>query len=216
MRRTVLFARRLTRSRYGQAGLFLLSVAETVFLPLVLEAVMAPMMLVDRRRAWRTGLTATAGCVLGALIAYFLAAWLYDLLGQDLVALVGGQQAFDEFRAFMQTHGFWAILFAGLTPIPFQVAVLASGVSGYSVPGFLVAVLIARGLRYMGLAALIAWFGADALRAFSRLRRLLPWRRAGLPQGRPTPPPTGPDAASQTRQPRSGSRDPAAEQRGAG
>ena len=63
-----------------------------MFLPLVLEAVMAPMMLVDRRRAWRTGLTATAGCVLGALIAYFLAAWLYDLLGQDLVALVGGQQ----------------------------------------------------------------------------------------------------------------------------
>lgn len=37
-------------SRYCQAGLFALSAAETVFLPLVLEAFMAPMMLVNRRR----------------------------------------------------------------------------------------------------------------------------------------------------------------------
>jgi membrane protein YqaA with SNARE-associated domain len=177
MRRTLLLARRLTRSRHGQAGLFLLSAAETVALPLVLEAVMAPMMLVDRRRAWKTGAIALAGCLLGALVAYFVGAWLYDWIGADLVALLGGEQAFAEFEAFMGRHGFWAILLAGVTPIPFQIAVLASGVTHYSLPGFLGAVLVARGLRYLGLAGLVTWLGADALRLFSRLRRLLPWRR---------------------------------------
>ena len=154
MRRTVLFARRLSRSRHGQAGLFALSAAETVFLPLVLEAIMAPMMLVDR-----------------------LGAWLYGWVGQDLVALAGGEAAFEDFKFFMQAHGFWAILVAGLTPIPFQLAVLASGVTGYSLPGFVAAVLIARSIRYLGMAALVAWLGADAFRAFSRLRRIAPWRR---------------------------------------
>lgn len=177
MRRTVLFARRLTRSRHGQTGLFALSAAETVFLPLVLEAVMAPMMLVDRRRAWRTGVIALAGCLVGALIAYFLGAWFYDWVGHDLVVSAGGEEAFEDFKAFMQTHGFWAILVAGLTPIPFQLAVLASGVTGYSLPGFIVAVLLARSVRYLGMAALVAWLGADAFRAFSRLRRIAPWRR---------------------------------------
>lgn len=177
MRRTVLFARRLSRSRHGQAGLFALSAAETVFLPLVLEAIMAPMMLVDRRRAWRTGVIAVAGCLAGALIAYFLGAWLYGWVGQDLVALAGGEAAFEDFKVFMQAHGFWAILVAGLTPIPFQLAVLASGVTGYSLPGFVAAVLIARSIRYLGMAALVAWLGADAFRAFSRLRRIAPWRR---------------------------------------
>ncbi|MGP1255536.1 MAG: YqaA family protein [Kiloniellales bacterium] len=177
MRRTVLFARRLSRSRHGQAGLFALSAAETVFLPLVLEAIMAPMMLVDRRRAWRTGVIAVAGCLAGALIAYFVGAWLYDWIGQDLVASAGREEAFEDFKVFMQAHGFWAILVAGLTPIPFQLAVLASGVTGYSLPGFVAAVLIARSIRYLGMAALVAWLGADAFRAFSRLRRIAPWRR---------------------------------------
>lgn len=184
MRRTVLLARRLTRSRHGQAGLFALSAAETVFLPLVLEAVMAPMMLVDRRRAWTIGVVALAGCVLGALIAYFVGAWLYDWIGDDLVGLTGGQQAFAEFKDFMQAHGFWAILLAGLTPIPFQLAVLASGVTGYSLPGFLAAVLLARGMRYLGMAALIAWLGADALKLFSRWRRMLPWRKSRAAGGK--------------------------------
>ena len=177
MRRTVLFARRLTRSRHGQAGLFALSAAETVFLPLMLEAIMAPMMLVDRRRAWRTGMIALAGCLIGAVIAYFLGAWLYGWFGQDLVALIGRQEAFDDFKIFMQTHGFWAILVAGLTPIPFQIAVLASGITGYALPGFIAAVLISRGLRYLGMAALVSWLGADAFKVFSRLRRLSPWRK---------------------------------------
>ncbi|WP_119168361.1 YqaA family protein [Algihabitans albus] len=177
MRRTVLFARRLTRSRHGQAGLFALSAAETVFLPLMLEAIMAPMMLVDRRRAWQTGAIALAGCLAGAVVAYFLGAWLYSWFGQDLVTLVGGEQAFNDFKVFMQTHGFWAIMLAGLTPIPFQIAVLASGVTGYALPGFIAAVLISRGLRYLGMAALVSWLGADAFRAFSRLRRALPWSK---------------------------------------
>jgi membrane protein YqaA with SNARE-associated domain len=184
MRRTVLLARRLTRSRHGQAGLFALSAAETVFLPLVLEAVMAPMMLVDRRRAWQTGAIAVAGCVLGAVIAYFLGAWLYEWVGADLVASLGQQEAFTDFRGFMDTWGFWAIVVAGVTPIPFQVAVLASGVAGYNLPAFVAAVLLARGARYMGLAGLIAWLGADALKLFSRLRRLSPWRRR-MPANRP-------------------------------
>ena len=93
------------------------------------------------------------------------------------MALIGGQEAFEDFKVFMQAHGFWAILVAGVTPIPFQIAVLASGITGYALPGFIAAVLISRGLRYLGMAALVSWLGADAFKIFSRLRRLSPWRK---------------------------------------
>lgn len=142
---------------------------------------MAPMMLVDRRRAWKTGAIALAGCLLGALAAYVLGAWLYEALGDELIAWTGGEAAFAEFRGFMDRWGFWAVVVAGITPIPFQIAVLASGVAGYSLPAFVAAVLLARGVRYLGLAALIAWLGADALKLFSRLRRLSPWRKRPAP-----------------------------------
>ncbi|MCR9221056.1 MAG: DedA family protein [Alphaproteobacteria bacterium] len=177
MRRAIFFARRLTRSSHGQAGLFALSAGEAFF-PFLMEVVMAPMMLVNRRRAWRIGAIALAGCIVGSLAAYCAGAWLYEVAGEPLVAVVGGEEVFADFKRFMQDYGFWAIIAAGVTPIPFQVAILAGGVTGYPLTGFVAAVLVARGVRYLGLAALIVWLGADAMKLFSRMRRLSPLRKA--------------------------------------
>jgi membrane protein YqaA with SNARE-associated domain len=53
-------------------------------------------------------------------------------------------------------------------PIPFQVAMILAGVSGYPVHLFLLAALIARGVRYYGLAWLVWRFGDGAGRLWRR------------------------------------------------
>ena len=51
------------------------------------------------------------------------------------------------------------MLFAGVTPFPYKVITIASGVTGLSFVVFMLASLVARGLRFYLVAALLYWFG---------------------------------------------------------
>ena len=69
------------------------------------------------------------------------------------------QEAFDGVQALYDRWDFWAIFFAGLTPIPYKVFTLSAGVFAINFPVFLVASILSRGLRFFLLAALIFKFG---------------------------------------------------------
>jgi hypothetical protein len=47
----------------------------------------------------------------------------------------------------------------GSPPVPFQVATVASGVSGYSLNGFVTATALSRSIRYFGLGFLVWHYG---------------------------------------------------------
>ena len=168
---------RLTRSRRGMAGLFTASVAETTVVPVPMEAVIVPMMLADRRRIWRIAAVTLAGCLAGALVGYAVGYLVFESVGLWLLDRFGWAADFTEFQAVFATHGFWAIVLVGVTPIPFQIAMLAAGFSHYPLVLFLLACALARGVRYFGLALLVTLFG-------DRLRRWLGRRRAAG-RGRP-------------------------------
>jgi membrane protein YqaA with SNARE-associated domain len=87
---------------------------------------------------------------------------LFDSAGLWLLEAFNYTQQFDSFRQRFSNHAFWLILMVGVTPIPFQVAALTSGVAGYPWWLFLLAAAIARGVRYFGLAAAVWWKGDQA------------------------------------------------------
>jgi membrane protein DedA with SNARE-associated domain len=51
------------------------------------------------------------------------------------------------------------VLIAGVTPFPYKVITILSGFTGLSLPVFIVASIIARGLRFFIVAALLWKFG---------------------------------------------------------
>jgi membrane protein DedA with SNARE-associated domain len=51
------------------------------------------------------------------------------------------------------------VLIAGVTPFPFKVITIASGATKLSLPVFIVASIVARGIRFFVVAGLLYFFG---------------------------------------------------------
>ncbi len=159
---------RLSNSKKAMPTLALASFAEALIVPIPLELVLIPFMVTNRQRLWLTALVVTLGCLVAAVIGYFVGMLFFETAGRWVIDLMGWSEGMDRFRALFADHGFLAILAVGIIPIPFQVAMLTAGAVGYPLSLFLLAAAIARGLRYFGLAALVWWLGDTAEAAFRR------------------------------------------------
>ena len=141
---------------------------DTMILPVAVEVVMLPMMLAHRRRKWLFAAAATVGAVAGAILCYLVGVLLLESVGQYLIDATGGAVEFEAFRAAFDSHGFWVLVVAGLTPLPLSLVALAAGTAGYPLALVAIAVGLARGLRYFGLGLLVAAFGPSVLAVLKR------------------------------------------------
>jgi|TARA_R110000850_G_scaffold122028_1_gene240003 membrane protein YqaA with SNARE-associated domain len=148
-----------------------LSFLETIILPVPIELVLIPLMALNRHRIWRIATVTTAGCLAASLLGYGVGLVLYQSVGTWFIDTLGMQHAYLAYQGFFDRYGFVAILTLGILPIPFQVAMITAGLSGYPIALFVLAALIARGIRYFGLAWLVWKFGP-------RVETL--WRRHAL------------------------------------
>lgn len=159
---------RLDRSRHALWLLFAASMLETLLVPIPIEIILIPWMLCHPERKWTIAGVALAGNLAAASLGYGVGISVMEQWGDHLVGLFGSQEAFDAFRSRLQEEGFMAVATISITPVPFQIAILAAGASGYPYPLFLLAALLGRGVRYFGLALLVAVAGDAALRLWER------------------------------------------------
>lgn len=87
-----------------------------------------------------------------------------------LLAAAGGGQQFEEAARLLRQEGFWFVFSVGVTPVPFQIAMVSAGAASYSLPGFLAATALSRSIRYFGLAVLVRLFGDAAERLYNKHR----------------------------------------------
>jgi membrane protein YqaA with SNARE-associated domain len=156
-------ARRWARSPKGMWGLFAASFLETTVVPIPIEAVLVPMMLANRSRLWLIATVAFLGCIAGGVAGYAIGYLAYESAGQPLLSALGLTEEFSAFQQDFQSNGFWVIVAVGITPVPLQVATVGSGVAGYPLGLFVVAITIGRSIRYYGLALLARLFGRTVL-----------------------------------------------------
>jgi membrane protein YqaA with SNARE-associated domain len=169
--RSALWWRRIAESPHALGLFFVASFLEAIIVPIPIEALLVPYMLYRRERIWLTATVVLAGCLLAALVGYGLGFFLFESVGQWFLDAMHYNEQFAAFQERFTQQGFWAILIVGVVPIPFQLAMLAAGIAGYPLALFLLAALIARGVRYYGLALMLALFGDAAVRAWQRLPR---------------------------------------------
>lgn len=162
---------RALQSRYGMPVLFEASFLETTIVPIPIEVVLIPFMVANRDRIWWIATVALAGCLVGALLGYGVGYFLFESLGRWLIETAGWQPQFAAFQQQFRAHGFWAIVAVAITPIPFQVAMLLAGMTGYTLGLFALAALAGRSVRYYGLAVLVLVFGGMALRMWRQHSR---------------------------------------------
>lgn len=153
---------RLNSSRHMYWFLGVVSFMETIIVPIPIEVVLIPLMALNRDKVWRIATVTTAGCLLAALVGYGAGMMLYQSVGLWFIETMGMQGSYEAFQTFFEQYGFVAILAVGIVPIPFQIAMITAGVSGYPIYLFVLASLIARGIRYYGLGWLVLRFGSQA------------------------------------------------------
>lgn len=149
---------RAAAHRHAERYLGLLAFAESSFFPVPPDVMLAPMVMARRQRAWRLALITTVASVLGALVGYVVGVFLLEAIVPWLHAMHHWEK-YLTVRGWFQTWGFWAILVAGFTPIPYKLFTIAAGAGAMPLLPFVFGSLIARGARFFLLAGLIRWLG---------------------------------------------------------
>ena len=152
----------LASGPYALPALAAVSFAESSFLPIPPDALLAPMVLARREKAWLYALVCTLGSVLGGLFGYAIGFYLAPL-GLKLLTLMGHSGGLASFQAWYARFGVWVILIKGLTPIPYKLVTIASGLAHFSLPVFMAASVATRGARFFLEAALLQHPAAQAL-----------------------------------------------------
>lgn len=140
-------------------ALGVVSFVESSFFPIPPDVLMIPMIIARPSRAWLIATVALVTSVLGGLFGYFIGAVLWDTVGQPILEVYGKADAAGVFAERFNQYGAWAVLIAGVTPFPFKVITITSGWTGLSLPVFIISSILARGLRFFVVAALLWKFG---------------------------------------------------------
>ena len=149
----------------GTWALFALAFAESSFFPVPPDVLLIALCLGRPRRAlWFAGVC-TVGSVLGGLAGYAIGYLLYDSVGQPILEFYGLTERYEEVRALYRRYDVWAVGIAGFTPIPYKVFTVTAGAFAISLPGFVAASVVSRGLRFALVAAILRVWGEPA-RAF--------------------------------------------------
>jgi len=162
---------------YGAPALFGLALAESSFFPIPPDPLLIALCLGAPALALRFAANATMASVIGGVIGYGIGAGAWQLLQDWFFAYVPGvtEASFARVQGLYDRYDFWAVFLAGLTPIPYKVFTLSSGVFGINFGVFVVASILSRGLRFFVLAGLIYRFGQPITRFIDKYFNLLAW-----------------------------------------
>ncbi len=157
---------------YAVRTLAVISFVESSVFPIPPDVLLIPMVLGSRARAMFYATVCTAASVLGGVAGYAIGYYFFEMIGEPVLSLYGYADKFDEFELRYAAWGAWIVFFAGLTPFPYKVVTIASGVFALNLWVFVIASVLARGMRFYLVCGLLWYFGPP-VRGF--IERNLGW-----------------------------------------
>jgi membrane protein YqaA with SNARE-associated domain len=186
----------------GGPGLFAVAFLDSSFISLPQINDILVVLMVAGHKEWMVyyAAMATAGSVAGCYVIYYLAnkggaAFMRRRLKPGHV---------ERALALYRRHGLFALMVPALLPppAPFKLFVLAAGLANVRPLQFVVAIAVARGLRYLALGVLTIYYGDAALELMRTHGRAVAlwlvgllvvgaglwwlWLRSRRPEARPT------------------------------
>jgi len=164
-----IYSRILAWSTHKFASLYLaiFSFLESAFFPIPPDVMLIPMAHAKPKKAiWYATITTLASAA-GGIVGYIIGVYFFALI-EPAIAYFGYTHAFERAVDWFQVWGVWAVLIAGITPIPYKVFTIGSGVVGLPFLPFVLASVIGRGLRFYVVAGLTVWGGERVERYYHK------------------------------------------------
>ena len=154
------------------AALLVVSFAESSFFPIPPDILLIPMILARPHQAFRLAALCTLASVAGGLLGYAIGYFLFDAIGRPVLEFYNAMGSYEALKAGFAEWGVWIIIIKGMTPIPYKLITIASGVAQFDLIAFIGASIISRSVRFFLVAALL-WYCGDAARQFIERRLTL-------------------------------------------
>lgn len=144
----------------GAWALFFIAFAESSFFPIPPDILLIALCFGAREKWWKYAAICTLGSVLGGIAGWLIGWGLREAVAIPLLSMFdpsGHTQV--KIQTWYDAYGFMGILIAAVTPIPYKVFTVFSGMASYSLPLLIGASIIGRGFRFFLVALLIRIFG---------------------------------------------------------
>ncbi len=134
------------------------SIIESIFFPIPTALMVAPMAVARPDRAVRIALIATTMSVLGGVFGYYLGYFAIGAI-EPLIQDVGYWEKYLTAQRWFGEWGFWAVVVAGFSPIPFKIFTITAGALSMALLPFVFAAIVGRAAHFFLVALLMAWAG---------------------------------------------------------
>jgi|SaaInlStandDraft_7_1057024.scaffolds.fasta_scaffold05133_2 membrane protein YqaA with SNARE-associated domain len=155
----------LAGHQHALAVLALIAFVESSVFPIPPDVLIIPMVLATRQRWIAIAGVCTVASVAGGLAGYGIGYYLYETIGRAIVEFYGYASKFETFQQWYDEFGLMIVFAAGLTPLPYKVFTIASGVASLDIWSFLGGSVVSRGMRFFIVAGLLWHFG-EPIRVF--------------------------------------------------
>lgn len=145
--------------RHAIWWLIVLSFAEASFFPVPADVMLAPMVFAARRRWLVLATACTAASVAGGCFGYGIGYFLFETVGRWLIEVYSSMEQFARIQQMYNDQGVVIVLIGAITPVPYKIVTIASGLAQMDFGLFAGASFVGRGARYFAVAGLFYVFG---------------------------------------------------------
>ncbi len=121
---------------------------ESIIFPIPVDAFTLALASAHPKKWFRYGVIATVWSVLGAIVGYFLGAYLFDMFGHRMIDFYGYQEAYQHVTELFHQDAFLVIFTSAFTPIPYKVFTITAGALSINLIPFTLASILGRGIRF--------------------------------------------------------------------
>lgn len=156
-----------SESPFGWLALLFIALFEASWFPLPPDILLIALCLGAPKRSFRFATICLVGSVIGAALGYGIGHFLWITPDGDPTAIANffydhifSVESFNNVGSLYDRFNFWIVFTAGFTPLPFKLFTVAGGMFDINFVMFIIASIVARGMRFFLIGWLIWKFGA--------------------------------------------------------
>lgn len=155
------------------------SIIESIFFPVPTALMVAPMAVAKPENAVRIAIIASVTSVLGGVIGYYLGYFAIGAI-EPILHDVGYWDKYLTAQRWFEEWGFWAVVVAGFSPIPFKLFTISAGALSMALLPFVLAAMVGRSAHFFLVSLLMAWAGPKMEPVVKKYIEWLGWATVAL------------------------------------